>query len=245
MYHSEVAQNIYDNPEFFAGYQKLRENPDNANVMEEKPALFSLAPDLAGKQVLDLGCGYGENCAAFRQLGAASVTGIDISRRMLEVAREKHPGAEYLRMDMSDIAALPGKYDVVFSSLAVHYIANFDGLCAQVAALLNEGGHFVFSQEHPITTAPLSGPCYTNNEQGERLHYNLSDYARSGKRENAWIVDNVVKYHRTMAEVVNTLLDNGFVIRRMLEPIRDETRKPNFLLVKAQKAGGANESLDC
>ena len=71
MHNGEVTQNIYDSPEFFAGYQKLRENPNNANEREEKPALFSIAPDLAGKMVLDLGCGYGENCAKFKQLGAA------------------------------------------------------------------------------------------------------------------------------------------------------------------------------
>jgi SAM-dependent methyltransferase len=70
------TQNIYDNPVFFDGYKKLRDNPNNANILEEKPALFSLSPDLCNKNVLDLGCGYGENCAAFKRLGAYKVVGI-------------------------------------------------------------------------------------------------------------------------------------------------------------------------
>jgi GrpB-like predicted nucleotidyltransferase (UPF0157 family) len=78
------TQNIYDNPAFFDGYKKLRENPDNANLLEEKPTLFSLAPNLTGKTVLDLGCGYGENCTEFKRLGAVMVMGIDISDKMLE-----------------------------------------------------------------------------------------------------------------------------------------------------------------
>ena len=73
------AQNIYDNETFFEGCKKLRENPDSANNLEEKPALFSLAPDLTGKTVLDIGCGYGENCTEFLRLGAAKVVGVDIS----------------------------------------------------------------------------------------------------------------------------------------------------------------------
>ena len=64
-----MAQNIYDDPTFFASYIALRQNPNSANEMLEKPALFSLAPDLGGKRVLDLGCGCGENCAEFFRRG--------------------------------------------------------------------------------------------------------------------------------------------------------------------------------
>ncbi len=63
-------QNIYDNDEFFDGYKKLRENPIAANDIVEKPALFLLCPDFVGKTVLDLGCGYGENCQEFSRSGA-------------------------------------------------------------------------------------------------------------------------------------------------------------------------------
>ena len=119
------TQNIFNNPVFFDGYRKLRENPDNANLLEEKPALFSLAPDLTGKAVLDLGCGYGENCVEFRDLGATKVTGIDISEKMLKVARAETSGIEYICADMNDLSGISGIYDVVFSSLAVHYIVDF------------------------------------------------------------------------------------------------------------------------
>jgi len=89
----DTSQNIYDNPEFFKGYIALRQNPHSANEMLEKPALFSLAPVLDGKRVLDLGCGCGENCAEFFRRGAASVTGLDISENMLSVARAEQPNA--------------------------------------------------------------------------------------------------------------------------------------------------------
>ena len=78
------SQNIFDNQEFFDGYKRIRSNKYSANNLEEKPALFSLSPDLSGKAVLDLGCGYGENCAEFKARGASAVLGIDISEKMLE-----------------------------------------------------------------------------------------------------------------------------------------------------------------
>ena len=92
----EQTHNIFDNPVFFDGYKKLRENPDNANILEEKPALFSLSPNLVGKMVLDLGCGYGENCMEFKRLGASKVTGVDISEKMLAVAKTETTGISYL-----------------------------------------------------------------------------------------------------------------------------------------------------
>lgn len=147
-------QKIYDNQTFFDGYKKLRENPDSANVLEEKPALFLLAPDLACKAVLDLGCGYGENCAEFKHLGASRVVGIDICEKMLEIAKKKNTGIEFIRADMSDLSSIDGRFDVVFSSLAVHNIKDFNSFVADVSKILSDGGIFIFSQKHPLTTAP-------------------------------------------------------------------------------------------
>ena len=65
-----IEQNIYDNQTFFDGDKKLRYNTASADARVEKPALFSLSPDLSSKTVLDVGCGYGENCLEFSKLGA-------------------------------------------------------------------------------------------------------------------------------------------------------------------------------
>ncbi len=240
-------QNIFDNQVFFDGYRKLRFDKHNANNFEEKPALFSLCPELNGKTVLDLGCGFGENCAKFKKLGALDVIGVDISEKMLEVAMNDHPDCKFIHADMRDLSFLNINFDIVFSSLAVHYIDDFSAFVKNVYSAINAGGYFVFSQEHPLTTAPLKGNAWTKNENGEVLHYNLSDYLRNGKRIRNWFVDDVEKYHRTFSEIINTLCLSGFIIERMLEPApSDEAiaydikyekhyHRPNFLLIKAKK----------
>src|SRR6266571_4300732 len=83
-------QNIYDNPEFFAGYRALRRSESDLNAALEWPAFLRLLPpSLAGLCVLDLGCGFGDFARAARAHGARAVVGIDISARMLDEARRR------------------------------------------------------------------------------------------------------------------------------------------------------------
>ena len=243
-------QNIYDNQDFFDGYKKLRDNPSAANNLVEKPALFSLAPDLHNKSVLDVGCGYGENCVQFLKLGATKIVGLDISEKMLEIARNENSSSsiKYINKSMTDLDEITEKFDVVFSSLAVHYIKDFDKLVKDVYDHLNQGGYFIFSQEHPLTTALLTQNYWTKNAENERIHYNLTTYALEGERKVTWIVDGVIKYHRTISSIINALSSAGFIIEQMLEPIpRDDImkqypsykkciHKPDFLLIKARKS---------
>ena len=242
-------QNIYDDPSFFDGYQKLRQNPSAANDLVEKPALFSLLPDVAGKAVVDLGCGYGENCREFSRRWAAHVVGIDISEKMLAVAAGENQLANvrFLRMSMNDLTPLEGPFDLVVSSLAVHYIEDFDTLLRQIHRLLTPGGTFVFSQEHPFTTALMREPRWTRDGEGRILHYNLTDYSRPGERTTNWIVEGVVKYHRPFSAIFSSLARVGFMLEQVLEPVPDEAvmdawpayrkniHKPDFLLVRAAR----------
>ncbi len=242
-------QNIYDNEAFFEGYMKLRNNPSAANDIVEKPALFSLCPDLTDKKVLDLGCGYGENCREFSKSGASKVVGIDISEKMLSLAKKENilKNVSFIKMSMSDLSSLDGKFNVVFSSLAVHYIEDFDKLLTEIYRLLDENGLLIFSQEHPLTTALQKEPRWTKDSEGDILHYNLSDYSIPGIRTSTWIVDGVIKYHRSFSSIINSLSAAGFIIEKMLEPLpgtdimekypsyKKYYHKPDFLLIRARK----------
>lgn len=244
-----AQQNIYDNETFFAGYKKIRENKANANILFEIPALFSMMPDLQGKRVLDLGCGFGEHCKKFVECGAEKVVGIDISEKMLEVARAENGDSKitYVNMPMEDIAGLQEKFDVVISSLAFHYVEDFAGVVRNIHSLLEEEGIFIFSQENPLNTCHSGGDRWTRDAKGNKLYMNLANYGVEGERESVWFVDNVKKYHRTFSTIANTLIDAGFAIEKMIEPLPTEEllkqypdyedlfHKPDFLLVRARK----------
>ena len=245
------GQNIFDNDIFFDGYKKLREREKNANVLFEIPALFAILPDLNGKKILDLGCGYGEHCMEFIAKGASEVTGIDISAKMLEVAMNENsdPSITYLNMPMEDLDKLEGSYDLVVSSLAIHYIEDFKGLVKSVYNKLRSGGMFVFSQEHPLNTTygNCDFPRWTVDETGNKIYCNLADYGIEGKRDTTWFVDDVIIYHRTFSTIINTLAEEGFVVEKLEEPTPDEEilkkypdycdlfHRPDFLIVRAAK----------
>ncbi len=141
-----AKQNMFDNEVFFNEYSKLREREVNANNLFEIPTLYKLLPELEGKRVLDLGCGTGERCIDYLKRGATSVTGIDISEKMLAVAKSenKDPCITYLKMPMEDIGDLEGEFDVAISSLALHYVEDFSGVVKNVNRLLCDGGIFIF-----------------------------------------------------------------------------------------------------
>lgn len=244
-----AQQNIYDNEIFFEGYKNIRDNKINANNLFEIPALFSLMPDLKGKKVLDLGCGFGEHCKQFIECGAQKVVGIDISEKMLEVAKKENsdPKITYLHMPMEEITKLNEQFDVVVSSLALHYIEDFVGVVNGIYHLLKVDGVFVFSQENPLCTCHSGGDRWTRDEDGNKLYLNLADYGIEGERESVWFVDHVKKYHRTFSTIINTLIEAGFTIEKMIEPLptdeilerypdyRDLFHKPDFLLLRVKK----------
>ncbi len=242
-------QNIFDNEIFFDGYSKIHERKDNANELFVKPALFSLLPSLTGLSVIDLGCGFGEHCMEYVRKGATKVVGIDISEKMLAVAKTKnnHPKITYLHMPMEEISCIKEKFDVVVSSLAMHYVEDYQTVVHGVHELLNDGGVFVFSQVHPMNTSFSSGDRWTRDENGRKLHANIANYGVEKEWESTWIVDHVKKYHRMLSTIINTLINNDFTIEKIVEPIPtadflqmhpeydDLLHKPDFLLVKTKK----------
>lgn len=247
---SAEKQNVFDNEDFFKGYIELRNGEINLNALLEQPAMEKLLPDLKDKTVLDLGCGYGHNCLEFVNKGAKSVVGIDISEKMLDIARKEnsHEKITYLNMSMTDIDTLDEKFDVIYSSLAFHYIEDFKEFCEKMYAQLNEGGVLLFSQEHPISTATVDGKGhYNRDENGKRVSYTMSNYNQMGKRHIKWLIDDVIKYHRTFGSIITSLAQAGFVIDTVCEPLPEdwaiekypdivkEYIKPCFLIVKAIK----------
>lgn len=150
-------------------------------------------------------------------------------------------------MPMEDLNELEGEFDLVVSSLAIHYVEDYKGVLKEVNRLLKKGGEFIFSQEHPVNSCYGGGERWTKDENGTKIYSNLANYGIEGERESTWFVDNVKKYHRMFSTVINDLIDAGFVIEKLTEPLPTEElikkypdyydlyHRPDFLLVKAKK----------
>jgi SAM-dependent methyltransferase len=242
-------QNVYDDPDFFAGYSSMERFGSGWAQAMEQPSFVALLPDPAGRRVLDLGCGAGQLAFYLAEAGAAEVIALDVSARMLAVARadRAHARVSYRREAIESADFPPERFDLVVSSLAFHYVRDYDRLAARIAGWLAPGGVLVFSTEHPIYTARGSADGWVVDPDGRRLAWSIDDYAEEGAREHGWFVPGVRRYHRQLASLLNGLIDAGLVVERVLEPVPtdewlrprpqsvDERRRPMFLLVRAGK----------
>jgi len=82
--------NIYDNRQFFDQYSKMSRSQQGLSGAGEWHQFKALFPDLSGKSVLDLGCGYGWHCKYAVECGAEQVLGIDLSEKMIHEAKAKN-----------------------------------------------------------------------------------------------------------------------------------------------------------
>ena len=243
-----MKQNIYDDPGFFERYSAMPRSVEGLQQAGEWHELRAMLPPLQGRSLLDLGCGFGWHCRYAAEQGAARVVGVDLSENMLCRAAEINGGSgiEYRRAAIEDIDFASESFDVVLSSLALHYVRDLDAAFARVFAVLKRGGDFVFSIEHPVFTA-LEKQDWFYGEDGEILHSPLDNYQDEGVRHSNWMADDVVKYHRTVSGVLNSLLSAGFALTRLAEPRPDpallaerpelklEGRRPIFRIVSARK----------
>ncbi|WP_310598064.1 class I SAM-dependent methyltransferase [Aeromonas aquatica] len=242
-----MSQNIYDNPGFFEGYAQLPRSRQGLAGAPEWPALQAMLPPLDGKRVLDLGCGYGWFCRVAREQGAAEVLGIDLSARMLARAAEltRDEGIHYRQGDLNGLDLPAGSFDLVYSSLALHYLPELTTLFETVYHSLVAGGSLVFSVEHPIFTCPQPQGWLVDGEG--RRSWPVNGYQAEGKRISNWLAEGVIKYHRTLGTHLNALIAAGFAIRHLEEwgptaeqiaanpALTEEAERPMLLLVAVQK----------
>jgi SAM-dependent methyltransferase len=204
------------------------------NALYERPSTIALLPSVAGKDVLDAGCGSGWYTEWLVRNGA-QVVGIDLSGRMLDLARQRLAGrAELSLADVSDLhAQRDGSFDLVVSSLVLHYVGDLKKAFSELARVLRPGGLLVFSTHHP----------FRESSAAEYLRASLIE------EEWRWLGTRVRYYQRPLRDLTEPMAEAGFVIERLCEPSPSEAlrqvdpdgyqrlcRAPAFLFVRARKS---------
>jgi SAM-dependent methyltransferase len=252
-----MAQNIYDREDFYTAYITHIDRSDKESDLSTDPAwtrLSPLLPPVKNTKILDLGCGTGWFARWAAKQGAQSILATDISERMLARARELTqdtcPQIKYRRDNLDGLPAgsLGTGYDLAFSSLALHYLTDLDGVMALVHDALRPGGLFVFNVEHPIYTAPYVPRVVVDGETGDKS-WNLNHYYREGERVVDWLAEGVRKQHRTVTTYMRAVLGAGFEVVGFVEflPTDEELAndavdeiegiRPLFLMMSVRKRG--------
>ena len=135
----------------FAGAYAASNETSFVNAYYERPAMLALAADVAGRRILDAGCGSGPLLLALRERGAI-VTGFDKSAGMVELARRRlGDDAGLLVAELGSPLPLPDDtFDVVTASLVLHYLEDWGPALAELRRVLKPGGRLILSVDHPF-----------------------------------------------------------------------------------------------
>lgn len=205
---------FYDDERVFATYWESRERPDNPNDSLEQPLMRELAGDLRDLRILDLGCGAATFGIHALGQGATRYLGLDASERMVAAARANLVDT-IGQVETAAIETWPypeARFDVVVSSLALHYVADLSVVLAGAWRALVPGGRLIVSVEHPVITS-----CARGWQGGSRVDWIVDDYFVSGPRVTEWLGGRVVRQHRTVEDYVVAMQDAGFILDQLRE----------------------------
>jgi ubiquinone/menaquinone biosynthesis C-methylase UbiE len=196
----------------------VRGEPSSLSDFTARPAILELCEPVAGKRLLDLGCGEGYCSRALRQRGAQEVRGMDLSEGMIEAARSREAteplGIQY---EVGCATHLPqfadGEFDLVVAVFLFNYLtlAQTQSCMAEVARVLRPGGRFIFSVPHPAFPYMRAAdyPFYFQVE--EAGYFSKRDQKFPGriwKRDGSWL--DVQLVHKTFQDYFDALQLAGF-----------------------------------
>jgi SAM-dependent methyltransferase len=210
------------------------------NAFYERPATLALLPPVKGRRILDAGCGPGVYAEWLVEQGA-EVVGVDVSPRMLELARRRLGDRATLRQ--ADLGAPldflnAASYDVIVSALVLDYVEDWGSLFREFFRLLRQPGHLVFSVGHPFDE------FFDHHPSG-----NYFDVERVEMTWRGFGPPVAVPYfRRPLGAMLDPLLAAGFVLDRLVEPrpvpefkehdpadYAKLSRTPGFLCIRARK----------
>jgi SAM-dependent methyltransferase len=163
--------------------------------------------DVAGKDVLELGCGEAEWGRALARLGAR-VVGLDNSAARLEQAREAGADFRLVHAPAERVPLPNASFDVVFADHGAPSFADPYAVVPEVARLLRPGGLFAFSHVSPLSVACVDP---VRDAYDERLHRPLF-----GLRRVEW-PDGSVEFNLPHGEWLSLFREHAFEVERLVE----------------------------
>lgn len=198
-----------------AAYEDLADSYDALiehkphNAYYDRPNTLKLIGNVDGKSVLDAACGPGKYAEILLEQGA-TVTGFDISPRMIELAKKRNKGnGEFFVHDLSQPMKMfeDESFDTIVCALAMHYLEDWSPSMQEFYRVLKPNGSLVISIEHPFFEY-----LYFKSKKYFEVEAVKATWGGFGKRIK------MHSYRRPLIECIQPITNNGFYIDQLIEP---------------------------
>ena len=232
---SKIVAEVYN--KYGKYYHESRKSTSGRlyNEYIDIPATLSLLPnDLKGLKILDAGCGSGIYSQILAKKGAG-IAGIDISEKMIEIAKKETPPFLPIKYYVGSLSSLPFQgdlFDYIICTYVLENIEDIDRVFLEFNRVLKQKGKCVFSVSHPLRAQSEK----SNSDVGET--WTIKDYYKSGMRNSDFGGGMIVpKYMRTVEVYAKSIKRGGFVINDLLEPqpIKEGKKVDEITYLKAMR----------
>lgn len=200
--------------ELAADYERARAREDSLDRLVEWPAERGVLGDVAGRSILDLGCGNGGKLAELVRDGAVASVGVDIGG---EFITSPPAGVELIRGDLSNLESLPelsGRtFDRILFLQSFGYAKNPVHTLRAAQAMLNQDGFILLTRTQPIRYA-LERAEQNGTTLGEEYFSKANYTYRTGWNEHI----TLTKRTYTMSDLLNVFSRAGLWIETAIEP---------------------------
>ncbi|MGL4758287.1 MAG: class I SAM-dependent methyltransferase [Patescibacteria group bacterium] len=217
-------------------YSKKNSNKHYAHIYLEKPAMKKILFGRVFDSVLDLGCASGDDLEWLKD-HSLSIKGLDSSKGLLDIAQFNYPQIKFYLQDLNTNKTLNDKYDLIYSSLTLHYIEDWKSLFEEFYNKLNENGVLLFSTHHPIKWGSRSnknsefnefvmGYKKSKKEKTDKSFEIYGDYLNTYPiKEKLFQQLEITHYNRSLSEMFKIFVESGFEVKQFIEPIPTEDSK--------------------
>jgi SAM-dependent methyltransferase len=245
-----------------AGYDIYR---DGLNT----PAFLDMLPPIHGLSGIDIGCGEGSNTRELARFGAR-MHAIDVAPTFIRHAHDAETaepqGIAYFVADATDLPFASASFDFATAFMSMMDMANHGTALREAARVLRAGGFLQFSILHPCFVPPHRRVLREPNGATRAIEIGGYFDTIDGRIDTFWMTNappeerdmtepfRIPRFHRTLSEWVNLIVEPGFVIERFGEPrvslemaniqpaLEDTLVAPLFLHIRARKPGGSREN---
>ena len=197
-----------------------QEFTDGADSEYEEQILPLAQELLSGEgRILDVGTGEGQVARLLAAQGSL-VVGIDPTHNQIVEAVARGGGPRYLRGGAAELPFASASFDAAVACLVFEHIDEMDSAIAELARVVRPGGRFVFMLNHPLLQTPGSGWIDDHVRDPPEQYWRIGPYLTETTSVEEVQKDVFIPFvHRPLGRYVNALIEAGFNLERMIEPV--------------------------